>query len=74
MFLTIVGSYGVMDEVKLTGGDLDGAGGVYPAGSALSFSMKSPEIGSLSSAIVRVVSNGWVRDKLLCWSGIHVAF
>ena len=56
LFLSLVGGYSAMDEVKLTGSDLDSAGGVFSAGSALAFSIKCPEIGSLTSATVRVVS------------------
>jgi len=56
VFLTLGGSYSAMDEVKLSGGDLEFNGGVFASGSALSFSIKAPEMGSLTTATIRVVS------------------
>ena len=56
VYLSLCGNYSSMDEVHLSGGDLDSADGVFAAGSALSFPIKAPEMGSLSTATVRVVS------------------
>ena len=56
VFLTLGGSYSAMDEVQLSGGDLEFNGGVFASGSALSFSIKAPEMGSLTTATIRVVS------------------
>ena len=55
VYLTLGGGYSTMDEVQLTGDDLESAGGLFVAGSALSFSIRAPEMGALTNATIRVV-------------------
>ena len=55
VYLSLAGSYSAMDEVKLSGAELEQAQGLFSAGSAITFSIKAPEMGSLLSATVRMV-------------------
>lgn len=68
VYLSLNGYWGSMDQVKLQGEELQAADGLFHESSALTFNLKTPDLGSLTSASVRIECSGkvdsWGLDSI----------